>query len=561
MTFLCAMPQPGGSSETATRIGYAVVASRETYDQDQWKPVVEALVKKHGATVIVYDEGVIESLTELQRQFPRYTCFVARPTEATQNFVADVHRLTRQLDDDPYTDTHWGILTGYDAENALAIAQYDQPLVIRKVAAGTEVALDCCEQGLWYDELVKGKMVRKLPEGTIEHLRGPDDTTAALVDTLNEYRADLFITSGHATERDWQIGFRYRNGQFRCAEGRLYGLDTQGNRHPIDSPNPKVYMPVGNCLMGHINDLDAMALAWMNSAGVKQMLGYTVSTWYGYAGWGCLDYFVEQPGRYTFSEAFFANDHALIHRLADPATRAEDKRGLEFDRDVVAFYGDPAWQARMATGELSFGQTLTVEKGVYTLEIRPQLGTSSFAAVNTNGSQRGGRPFVSFLDHRVHEVQVMDGTDLKPVITDDFILVPRPQQCDPTRRVSRGFPRRAARLGSGQLALGAVVRRPSAKSSGARVSGRWPRPKPAAADVSDLRSQSEPLAHRNTASTAHGAGPPDPRALRRWPLFDRRTPPCPTRCDRPCGDDSVRSHVTAWYHTPRDSCTAAERGG
>ncbi|NQU20133.1 MAG: hypothetical protein HQ567_02540 [Candidatus Nealsonbacteria bacterium] len=257
--------------------------------------------------------------------------------------------------------------------------------------------------------------------------------TAALVDTLNTYQADLFVTSGHATERDWQIGFRYRNGQFRCAEGRLYGLDTQGKKHPIDSPNPKVYMPIGNCLMGHIKDRDAMALAWLNSAGVKQMLGYTVPTWYGYAGWGCLDYFVEQPGRYTFCDAFFANHHALVHRLADPATSAGDKRGLEFDRDVVAFYGDPAWHARMAPGKLAFGQTLSINDTAYTFEIKPNLGDKSFATVNTNGSQRGGRPLIHLLDHRVKDVKIIEGADLNPVIIDDFILVPRPERCDPTR--------------------------------------------------------------------------------------------------------------------------------
>ncbi len=432
LTFLCLASRSGGAAETVARKDYAVAVSQSTYDRDGWKPVVEALVAKYGAKVIIYDEAVTESLQKLQRQFPRYTCFVTQPTETTRKFVAEVHRLTRRLDDDPYTDTRWGILTGYDAANALAIAQHDEPLVVRKVAAGTEVALDCCEGGLWYDELVQGKMVRRRPGGKIEQLRGPDDTTAALVDTLNEYRADLFVTSGHATERDWQIGFRYRNGQFRCAQGRLYGLDTQGKRHPIDSPNPKLYMPVGNCLMGHINDRDAMALAWMNSAGVKQMLGYTVSTWYGYAGWGCLDYFVQQPGRYTFSEAFFANHHALVHRLEDPATSARDKRGLAFDRDVLAFYGDPAWEARMATGKLAYGQTLTVENGVYTFEIGPHLGDNSFATVNTNGSQRGGRPLVHLLDHRVKDVQIIDGADLKPVIADDFILVPRPQRGEPT---------------------------------------------------------------------------------------------------------------------------------
>ncbi len=186
---------------------------------------------------------------------------------------------------------------------------------MKKVASGTEFATEMVAEGQWYDELVKNKRVRKEPGGKAEQLQGPDDTTKPLVDLLNSYKPDLMITSGHATERDWQIGFRFRSGQFRCAEGRLYGLDTQGAKHPIDSPNPKVYLPIGNCLMGHVKDRDSMALAWMNSAGVRQMIGYTVNTWYGYAGWGCLDYFVEQPGRYTFAEAFLANQHALIHRL------------------------------------------------------------------------------------------------------------------------------------------------------------------------------------------------------------------------------------------------------
>ncbi len=322
---------------------------------------------------------------------------------------------------------------GTTQQNALAIAQHDDRLVIRKVASGTEVALECCEEGLWYDELVQGKLVRKLPGKSIEQLHGPDDTTAALVDSLNKYQADLFVTSGHATEREWQIGFAYRNGQFRCSEGRLFGVDTQGDRHSIDSPNPKVYLPIGNCLMGHIDSRDAMALAWLNSAGVKQMIGYTVPTWFGYAGWGCLDYFVEQPGRYTFVEAFFANHHALIHRLNDPATSRSDKRGLEFDRDVVAVYGDPAWSARMADGKLAFGQSLTIEGERYTFEVTPHLGEQSFDAVNKNGSQRGGRPFVHFFPHRLKNVEILEGERLRPTIADDFLLVPRPAQCDPTR--------------------------------------------------------------------------------------------------------------------------------
>ncbi|MBN2474342.1 MAG: hypothetical protein JXB62_07025 [Pirellulales bacterium] len=434
--------------------GYLVVVSRATLGDSQWRKVADVLAERHHAEVVVFDESPDEALVTLRRRFPRYVCFLATPAEATRQFVADVHCLTRRLDDDPYTDVLWGILTGVDAGNALRIARHAEPLTIHRVAAGTEVELSMCDEGVWYCELNKNRMVRKAPGEAPRRLEGPDDTTQALVDALNVYRAQLFVTSGHATERDWQIGFRYRNGQFRSSAGGLFGVDTQGSRYAVESPNPKVYLPVGNCLMGHIDGPDAMALAWLHSAGVYQMIGYTVPTWYGYAGWGCLDYFLEQPGRFSLAEAFFANHQALLHRLAthfpslvdaecppggrpgapaevSPQARqaglsAHDGQGLLFDRDVLAFYGDPAWDARMAPGLLAWQQELREKDGVYTFEILPRRGERTFEPINTNGSQRGGRPLLQVLPHRVKNVEILEGQSLRPLVTDNFLLVPVP---------------------------------------------------------------------------------------------------------------------------------------
>ncbi len=440
---------------------YLVVVSKATHSDPDWAKVVAELVRNHQADVVMFDKKVDEALPELQKRFPRYVCFVATSAEAGRSMVMEVHRLTRKLDDDPYTDVLWGILTGYDAANALQIAQEREPLVIKKVAGGTEVALDRVVEGIWYCELQQGRMVRKAADGEAKQEQGPKDSTKALASTLTEYKTDLFVTSGHATERDWQIGFRFPGGTFQSKAGKLFGVDTKGQKIPIRSDNPKVYLPIGNCLMGHIDGPDAMALAFMNSAGVRQMIGYTVPTWYGYGGWGCLDYFVEQPGRYTFAEAFFANQHALIERLetnfpeiakletppgtfprvnpklSDTAKKAgltrQDAIGLLHDRDVVAFYGNPAWEAKMATGKLSYEQTLTVSEGVYTLEIKPLLGKESFEPVNQNGAQRGWRPMVQYLPHRVKDAEILSGKELSPVITDDFVLVPNPKVCDPNQ--------------------------------------------------------------------------------------------------------------------------------
>jgi len=100
---------------------------------------------------------------------------------------------------------------------------------------------------------------------------------------------------------------------------------------------------------------------------------------------------------------------------------------------VVAFYGDPRWSAKMAHMPNYYKQTLTIKDGVYTLTITPNRGESSFEPVNTNGSERGWRPMIEFLPHRIKNAEILAGADLKPVVTDDFILVPNPRRCDPKR--------------------------------------------------------------------------------------------------------------------------------
>ena len=459
---------------------YAIAISEQTAADPEWAKVRDALAAKHSdpATVgelrrvvtILWKGNVGESLTALRESHPKWVCFVTTPEDATGAFVAAVHQLTRRIDDDPYTDCYWAILTGYDAECALRIAEHSEPLMIRRALAGTEIAMPRFEEGVWYSESVKHEMERKEPGGEpVRSKEGPADTTRVLAESLAT--ADVFITSGHATQRDWQIGYAYRNGSFRCENGRLYGLDTRNEKISIDAPNPKVYLAVGNCLMGDIDGRDAMALAFMNNSGVTQLVGYTVPTWYGYGGWGVLDYFVEQPGRFSLTESFFANNQAIIFRLEryfpdvlrqmhetqtateagedsgsprriqlvmTPEAQAEgltpqDCVGLIHDLDTVAFYGDPAWDARLTPQSLCWDQRLTEEsaddgKTKYTLDIVPNRGAESFAPINTNGSQRGGRPVFVPLPVRINaeSVEIVESAGLAPVITENFVMFAQP---------------------------------------------------------------------------------------------------------------------------------------
>ncbi len=234
LLLLAAIASQRGPDALAAESSYAVVVSQKTSQDDGWKQVVETLAAKHQAAVITFAGSVEEAKSPLAGQFPRYACFVARPEEADKAFVGQVHRLTRQLDADPYTDCFWGILTGYDAASALRIAKRTEPLTIRKVAAGTEFAMDMVEEGVWYCELNQGKMVKKEAGKDAAEQRAPNDTTQALVETLNDGRVDLFITSGHATERDWQIGYRY--AQWLVPLRRRAAVRTRHARPAVSCP-------------------------------------------------------------------------------------------------------------------------------------------------------------------------------------------------------------------------------------------------------------------------------------------------------------------------------------
>lgn len=441
----CSQPGPAGDSTGAVLDGggsYAVVVSRATYEQPDWREVVDALRQKHQAAVVVYGGDVAESRSELGRIMPRYACFVARPEEAGRAFVVSVQRLTRRLDDDPYTDVIWGILTGYEAADALRIAELKKPLIVRRALAGCGVDLNAFDEGIKFSEGMAGERFVKRPGEPERQEAWAPDSTEGLVQGFIEFQPDIFYTSGHATERDWQIGYNYPDGSFRCEAGQLYGRDTQGRRFDIRSPNPKVYLPMGNCLIGHVSGRDCMATALMRSAGVSQMVGYTVVTFYGFMGWGTNDYFEGQRDFYTLAESFFAIQQALLHQLetrhtrlrgiefdrfeaydieglaAEHQLRERDEVGLLWDRDTVAFYGDPAWEVRRMPGDRGWREEWHTADGLHTLRI-----------IATRDGQWPPRPIIVFLPRRLQVAGVTHGEELAPVLADNFVLLPLSGAC------------------------------------------------------------------------------------------------------------------------------------
>ena len=403
-----------------------VVVSRATRADAGWAKVVDALAKAHGSRVVALETAE----AELRAAPPGRVAWVARPEELGSAAVRRFHVLARGLDADPYPDFRWGLVTGRTAADALRLVA-PAPLVIRKVGASTRFAAECAEEGWWFDEFTAGERWSKAPGGVATRADGAKDSTADIARFLSEGRADLWITSGHATEHNWEPGYRYRNGVFVHKDGVVNGRALDGAVHPVRNDKPLLYLAVGNCLIGNVpGKPDCMALAYLATAGVRGMVGYTEPTWFGYAGWGVLDYFLEQPGRFTANDAWHANLIALQWRLGEArAGRAPsgDARGLEFDQDVTVYLGDPAWEVRMAPGPLRWKETVAadVDDGlVWTIE--PRAGARTFAPVDTNGSQRGGRPLVLRLPRHAAGWEVVPGSAAGVVAGDDFALLPNP---------------------------------------------------------------------------------------------------------------------------------------
>ena len=377
---------------------YAIVCSEST--KLVWSNALSKLKQKYEAEwpgrvhIILYNPSttILDSCVreKLSRLNPKYSCFLAYHSECTKLFIQEVNQVTRDLDPThPYTDTIWGILTGLTEEDVLSSLD-QKPLTISRVVANCPVDLEKFRSGVWFSESEQGSSYRKTShQGGMVKEKCPDDTTELIVQEISDERdhledstlpgkgVDMVISSGHATESDWNIGYCFRGGKFLCAKGQLYGSSLDGMRVDVQrTKSAKILSAAGNCLMGHISDKNCMALGWMHSANVVQMVGYVEPTWYGYGGWGVHKYFINNPGSKSFAESFFANQQSLIYELhtkykdcfdvkmkdhrsvydkcfntsasaSEGMTR--DCSGLVYDRDNVAFYGDPAWKAHLET--------------------------------------------------------------------------------------------------------------------------------------------------------------------------------------------------------------------
>lgn len=398
---------------------YAIVISEETAAMPEWKAVADKLAEKHGGAIVTVKDSMFARLDALKKMAPRFLAVVARPEEIDRTMVNDLHRLTRSLDNDPYGDCIWGIITGYTPADAMRIASAEQPLVISRAMGTTNIDTGRFSDSMCLTDWQPFQYVEQngykdkvepafYTPGLREQEKGEESTlgvTPKLTNYWEKNAPQLFVTSSHATQFNLEMPFSKGiivsgNNQFHVLDKKqfkefltfLRGVLFNGKEEDLmaflersdapvikSNPEPAVWLAAGNCLLGDaMKTKNSMAVTALSRYGFNQLVGYTVPSWYGKGGWGTLEMLFSNHDASSLAEAWYLNNQFILDETMsrfpklmnvhfnspdisgikdDPEFSkgmaaagygmGKDQIGLIHDRDTVAFYGDPAWIARL----------------------------------------------------------------------------------------------------------------------------------------------------------------------------------------------------------------------
>lgn len=365
----CVVAEPGGATPAAAEAPaeqgvFTILCSAETLKIPAWRNVVLALQAKHrnaGRRVMLAelkDWSEDELARCLKEGKARYAGIVARPEEVNRVLFLNLHRASRRMDDDPWGDCLWGVITGAAPEDALRVATASKPLIMKRLLASTNVDASRFEHSFcitdWtgapileqsgYTEPVQTLYDPKTPEGRKMLAGGLQNPFAHQLETA---RPQMIVSSSHATQFNLEMPFGlgviipsggdfYRAtpaqlGQYRPALKAAYDGKPELHRRwvqeqqltPIKADGEtRIWLAAGNCLFGDAyNSAESMAVTALSNYTCNQVVGYTVPSWYGEGGWGTLGSLLNNAEGTSLAEAWFLNNQFILHRTEsiDPA--------------------------------------------------------------------------------------------------------------------------------------------------------------------------------------------------------------------------------------------------
>lgn len=344
---------------------YLALVEKTCASDPAWNRVGEALAKKHGGDTALWDGTEAGLLNVLRERKPRYLAIVGKPDAFYAATVRGINRATRSVDDDPWTDCRWGLITGRTAELALKLVQTNEPLIIDRALCTTGIDLDLVDSALVLSDGGKGGYTTKksgaAPEkGEWSEEKDPAGTVTMFADYWKQNDPQLVVSSSHATQFNLEMPFGLgllasHNGQFyalsqqqrntfaKFLQGAMFKGDVEELGRWIDTTkaptlelsdaSSRVWVAAGNCLIGDARGTsESMAVTALSRGGFKQFVGYVVPTWYGNGGWGTLKLWQSSRGQLSLSEAYFLNQQALIDETMQRFPGAEK---VNFDSDDI----------------------------------------------------------------------------------------------------------------------------------------------------------------------------------------------------------------------------------
>lgn len=343
---------------------YLVLVSKDSAADPAWKNVGDKLAEIHSGTCGIWDGSEAGLLASLKESHPRYLAIVAKPEKFTAPIVRAINRATRAVDDDPWTDCRWGLITGNTAADALRLVQTREPLIIQRALATTGIDLGLVDSALVLSDGGKGGFTRKLPgekptNGNWSETDAPGGTITMFADCWNQTDPQLLVTSSHATQFNLEMPFglgliashagkfhvltmQQRNDFAKFLGGAMFTGDVadlgkwiDGIKAPTlkDTNDSKVWVAAGNCLIGDAKGTsESMVATALSGAGFKQFVGYVVPTWFGRGGWGTSSLWQGSRGGLTLAEAFYLNQQLLVD---ETITRFPGAEKVVFNYDDI----------------------------------------------------------------------------------------------------------------------------------------------------------------------------------------------------------------------------------
>ncbi|MCH2162447.1 MAG: hypothetical protein MK085_11320, partial [Phycisphaerales bacterium] len=365
---------------------YLVIASSRARNTDGWRQVIGALAARHDAEMLFFDNSPEELLPALRSRQPRLVGVVAMPDEAGRDRVGELNRLFRKIDEDPWLDVRWGVVTGSRWEDAMEVVRAEAPLHVSRLLANTPVPLEIARDGTYFDEGVAGRRVERQSGGAPREIQGDEIIADDFAATFNQEAPDLLVTSGRTNEERWMLGYRFDGGRVVVGEeGDLRARTPSGEDTTLHNDGPMAMLGAGSCLLGYVPDASVLPLAFIRHAGARQIVGYASTTWHGAGGWDVYRRFLDEPGRHSLAEATWFAQQDLLRRfeaefpgmpvvstegfgerevpefreavskatgMARNDPRFHDLAGYLWDRDAMVVLGDPAWSVQLAPGAL-----------------------------------------------------------------------------------------------------------------------------------------------------------------------------------------------------------------